>query len=57
MYSLVGVITRKINEVHFSLMMFHYGWFASLTLALYLLFEWILNDASKIIRILTYSSE
>lgn len=35
-YSFVGVITRYLREIHFSLMMFHYGWIASLILWIYM---------------------
>jgi drug/metabolite transporter (DMT)-like permease len=39
MYSFIGVITRRLREIHFSLMMFHYGWITSLILIIYLLFQ------------------
>ena len=29
MFSGVSILTRKLKEIHFSLMMFHYGWFAT----------------------------
>ena len=37
-YSFVGVITRYLREIHFSLMMFHYGWTASCMLLVYMVF-------------------
>ena len=38
-WSLANVLTRKLKEVHVSLMMFHYGWLASSILLIYLVWE------------------
>ena len=62
-FSFVGVITRKVREVHFSLMMFHYGWFSTLILLTWIVIEFCffknpdktLNDSSKTPRILNYN--
>jgi len=35
-WSLANILTRLIKNVHFSLVMFHYGWLASTILLLYL---------------------
>ena len=40
-YSLVSVLTQKLKEIHFSLMMFHYGWVASSMILIYLIVEHI----------------
>ena len=40
-YSLVSVLTQKLKTIHFSLMMFHYGWVASSMVFLYLILEHI----------------
>lgn len=55
-YSIVGVITRKINEISFSVMMFHYGWTASVILMIYLTGEHICTGAFfRTPRFMTYS--
>lgn len=38
-YSFVGVITRKLKEVHFSVVMFHYSLISSLILGSYILIQ------------------
>jgi drug/metabolite transporter (DMT)-like permease len=38
-YSFVGVITRRLKEVHFSVVMFHYSLISSLMLGAYVLGE------------------
>ena len=59
MYSLVGVLTRKVKDIHFSLMMFHYGWVASLTILIYLVIEHVMISESILspLRMFTYSKE
>ena len=41
MYSLTIVFSRIMKDVHFSLLMFHYGWIASLSLIVGLVIEHI----------------
>lgn len=43
-HSSVGVITRKLNHIHFSVMLFHYG-----VLATSLFFLWLVIDHLVII--------
>lgn len=45
-YSIVGVITRLAKDIHFSVLMFHYAWSASLILIIYLAFEHVKNSES-----------
>jgi hypothetical protein len=40
-FSSIAVMTRKMKEIHFSLLMFHYGLFASVILGSYLIIEFI----------------
>ena len=56
-YAVVVVLTRKLKEVHFSLMMFYYGFFATMTLTVALIVEWLFFSDDKVPRILTYSGE
>ena len=44
--SIVVVVTRFLKDIHFSLIMFHYGWIASLTLFLWLIIEQVTNPSS-----------
>ena len=55
-WSLANVLTRKLKEVHVSLMMFHYGWLASSILLIYLVWEHLdLEDPfNQTMRFLTY---
>ena len=58
MYSLVSVLTQKLKSIHFSLMMFHYGWIASLMVFIYLTFEHLLLSDKSIfepMRLFTYT--
>ena len=41
-FSSIAVMTRKMKEVHFSLLMFHYGLFASVILGSYLIIEFLI---------------
>ena len=45
-YSWVSVLTRKLREVHFSVILFHYTSFGSLIIFVYLLFEHFFFTAS-----------
>lgn len=43
-FSAVTVITRKIKELHFSLLMFHYGLFATILLTIVIIGEYLVTD-------------
>ena len=51
------VITRTLKEVHFSLIMFHYGWIASVILFIYLIIErlFLIEDRTQPIRQFQYN--
>ena len=55
-FSSVGVITRKLKEVHFSLMMFYYGVFATTVLTMWTIFEYIVYQHQEM-RIFNYRKE
>lgn len=46
MYSLTIVFSRIMKDVHFSLLMFHYGWIASVSLIVGLVMEHVIVHAS-----------
>ena len=41
-FSSVGVITRKLKEIHFSIMMFYYGSFATTVLTIWTILEYLI---------------
>ena len=54
----VTIFTRIMKDIHFSLLMFHYGWIASLSLIIWLVFEhlYILGNPNLAnIRFFTYT--
>ena len=55
--AIVVVLTRYLKEIHFSIMMFHYGWTASFVLMVWLIFEFIVwnNSFTNGFRLFTYS--
>ena len=56
-HSAVGVITRKLREIHFSLMMFHYGVFSTFVLSIWTLFEFAVFTQDSGLRLIQYSSD
>ena len=52
--SAVGVLTNFLKEIHFSVMMFHYGWSASATLLCYIVWEYTSSDMTEF-RLFSYS--
>ena len=60
-YSLVTVLTRRMKSMHFSIVIFHYAWFSTVSLTLWVLIEyWINIDNKEIypyetVRILSYA--
>ena len=44
MFSSITVITRKIRDLHFTLMMFHYGLFATILLWIVIILEYNLSN-------------
>ena len=56
-HSAVGVITRKLREIHFSLMMFHYGMFGTVLLSTWTLIEFGAFTKEDGLRIIQYSKE
>ena len=53
LYSTVGVLTKYLNSIHFSVMLFHYAWSAGLILLTYLAYDHIKSDRT-IPRLFTY---
>lgn len=59
--SVVSVLVRKMREVHFSIMQFHYGLFATATMMTFIIIEYIVNKNNKELypfekfRLLTYN--
>ena len=53
----VGVCTRKLKQLHFSIIMFTYAWVASLILIVFLTIEYFVTQFGQIPRIFTYSRE
>ena len=43
-YSAISILTRKLKEVHFSLIMFHYGWFASTSIFTFLTIQYFVSN-------------
>ena len=59
-WSLANILTRLIKKVHFSLVMFHYGWLASSILLIYLAAEHVIKEETPFettMRFLTYNFE
>ena len=63
-FSAISIITRKLKEIHFSLMLFHYGWFATSALLGFMIFEFYFTkpqnyksvDNCQNMRFLCYST-
>ena len=55
-YSTVGVLTNYLNNIHFSVMLFHYAWSASTILIIYLCFDYLKSD-SVVPRLFTYNMQ
>lgn len=45
--STVGVVTRHVNSIHFSVILFHFAWFSTFMLASYLGIEYLRSDLSE----------
>lgn len=50
LFSAVTVITRKMRELHFSLLMWHYGFFATLCLLVWVIGEYMIMDDESYAR-------
>ena len=53
-YSTVGVLTKYLNSIHFSVMLFHYAWSASTILIIYLSIDYLFSDL-VVPRLFTYN--
>jgi drug/metabolite transporter (DMT)-like permease len=53
----VGVCTRKLKQLHFTIIMFTYAWIASLILLVFLTIEYFVTQFGETPRIFTYSKE
>ena len=55
-YSTVGVVTRHLSSIHFSVMLFHLSWSSTLILGSYLAIDYLSSDLS-VPRLLTYDTQ
>ena len=57
--STITVITRKLREIHFSLMMFSYGFIATLSLGVYLILEYLIFKSQFLdgMRLFSYDKD
>ena len=58
-YSIIIILTRKMKDVHFSLVMFHYGFLASIILIIWIVLKYVIymSDYPNGPQIFTYDAE
>ena len=55
-FSIVGVLTRKMKSLHFSIIQFHYGLFSVSALSIWIILEYFISEnyGYDTLRIFTY---